>query len=92
MAIWTASVAEAEAAAYVASPAKATPTRYEPVAAGAFVLTEATPELFVVALKVPPFSVNVTVLPAIATAPDVMSVPERVIEAPGAAVVGPEHR
>ena len=57
---------EAEAAAYVASPAKATLIVYFPPFTGAVVFTEATPELFVVAVKVAPLSVKVIVRLAIA--------------------------
>ena len=80
---------EAEAAAYVASPAKATLIVYFPPFTGAVVFTEATPELFVVAVKVAPLSVKVIVRLAIAAPADVLSVAERVIEAPWVALVGP---
>jgi hypothetical protein len=80
---------EAEAAAYVASPAKATLMVYFPAFAGAVVFTEATPKLFVVAVKVAPLSVKVIVRLEIAAPADVLSVAERVIEAPWAALVGP---
>ena len=82
-------LATAEAAAYVVSPAKATPIGYTPFLAGALVWTEATPEPFVVAVRLTPLSVKVSVLPTIATPPVVRSVAEGVIEAPGPALVDP---
>jgi len=81
--------AVAEAAARVVSPAKAILIGYDPRAVGAFVTTEARPELLVFALRVTPLSVKVTVCPAIATPADVLSVALRVSEAPGAAAVEP---
>ena len=91
MASGTVRVAEVEAAAYVVSPAKVIPIGYEPAVAGAVVTTEATPELFVVAVRVAPLSVKVTVFPEIAVPDPVLSFALRVIVAPGAAVVGPVY-
>ena len=82
-------LAEVDAEAYVASPAKATVTVYVPVVAGAVVLTKAMPRPLVTALRVAPLREKVTVFPAMGVKPPVWSHAERVIEAPGAAFVGP---
>jgi hypothetical protein len=89
MATRTLREAVAEARACVVSPAKAILIGYVPRGVGAFVTTEARPELLVFALRVTPLSVKVTVCPAIATPADVLSVALRVSEAPGAAAVEP---
>jgi len=78
-----------ETAAYVGSPAKATLIVYVPAFAGAVDLTEATPELFVVAVRVAPLRVKEIGRLEIAAPADVLSVAERVIEAPWAALVEP---
>jgi uncharacterized protein (UPF0254 family) len=82
-------VAEIAAAVYVVSPVRATSTGYEPAFAGAIIFTEAAPKLSVVAFRMIPLSVNERVLPAMAAPDPVLSVAERGIKAPGAAVVGP---
>jgi hypothetical protein len=75
--LWTATlrVAEVDAAAYVVLPAKATAMGYEPTVVGAVVTTEATPEPFVVAIRVTPLGVKVTVCSA-------MAVPDPVVRSP----------
>jgi hypothetical protein len=78
-------VGEIEAAAVVASPSKTIPIRYEPTVAGAFILTEAMPEVFVFALSVTRLRVNPTVSPAVSG----FSFADSVIVMPGAAEVGP---
>ena len=52
-------------------------------------MTDAMPDLFVVALRVAPPSVNVTVFPETAVPVVVLSVAVRVIAAAGTALVGP---
>jgi hypothetical protein len=80
---------EVEAAAYVVSPPKATLIVYVPAFAGAVVLTEATPERFVVAVLVAPLRVKEIVRLESPVPADVLSVAESVIEAPWAALVEP---
>ena len=66
-----------------------TVTVYFPAVVGAVVSHEATPEASVTTLWVIPLSVMATVCPAITVPDAVLSVAERVIDAPRAALVGP---